>query len=609
MNKHLALLLSSIVPLTALSAPVTEYLDRGAVALPSDNGTFISWRALKRDGDDSAFDIYRNGVKINDCPISSCTNFTDTAGIAGAVYEVRTLSGDSIVDCGSCTSWDTPYLKIHLDRPDGGSSPGRDGGSTEYTYSPNDMSVGDVDGDGVYELFVKWEPSNARDSAHAGFTGPVIIDCYRLDGSMLWRVNLGQNIRAGAHYTQFVVQDFDGDGSAEMICKTAPGTRDGNGNWVLLGNDRPDEDHRVYEPVKAYGHVRGGGEYLTVFSGLTGEAIHTIPYRPSYYDVPEEIWGDEKCNRSDRYLAGAAFLDGHLPSAIMCRGYYCGAFVWAVDFRDGKLHEAWLHKSDKPFQGLWGEGAHSVVTGDVDNDGRDEIIFGASALDYDGTLLYRTGGGHGDALHLGKFIPERPGLQVYMPHEEEYAPYPFDTSLRDAATGEIIYMKPQSGTDVGRGLIADITDAYPGHEYWASDSRTIYNHGQPVGRLRMPINFRIYWDGDLLDELLDGTRIYKPNSELTRLATLTDFRKFGPVRACNWTKNTPCLQADILGDWREEVILRDDVTNSDIYIFTTTIPTPHKLNCLMEDRQYRLAIASQNTCYNQPPHLSYSPIE
>ena len=593
----------------ASAAPKTEFLNRGVVALPTEEGVFVSWRSLSRDGADTSFDVYRNGVKINLTPLSGGTNYVDPQGHPGDTYEVRTAAGAG--DTGSCVAWEAPYLKIHLDRPEGGTLPGREGEPRPFTYSPNDMSVGDVDGDGVYELFVKWEPSNAHDPSHQGYTGETIFDCYRLDGTRLWRVNLGKNIRSGAHYTQFVVEDFDGDGCAEMICKTAPGTIDGTGTPVLLGNDRADEDHRVHDRGKAFGHIRGGSEYLTVFSGKTGKALSTIPYRPAYYDVTEEIWGDDHCNRADRYLAGAACLDGVLPSAIMCRGYYSGSFVWAVDFRDGELREVWLHKSDRPMEGLWGEGAHSVVMGDVDGDGKDEIMYGASALDHDGSLLYRTGGGHGDALHLGQFLPERPGLQVYMPHEEEYAPYPYDSTMRDAATGEIIYSKPQTGTDVGRGLTANITPLYPGHEYWASDSRKIYNHGRPVGEVegRLPINFRIYWDGDLYDELLDGTQITKPDPELTRLDTIADFRAYGDIRACNGTKNTPCLQADILGDWREEVILRDASTDSDIYIFTTTIPSAHRLPCLMEDHQYRLAIVSQNTCYNQPPHLSYDPSE
>ena len=587
-----------------------EYLDRGVVALPDGEGVFVSWRSLGRDGGTTGFQLFRNGESIAEISHSDATSYKDPLGTVNDVYELKTLSGDSILESNICHPWKSHFMKIHLDRPASGYVPDSECHPSTFEYYPNDVSVGDVDGDGCYELFVKWEPSNAHDSSHAGFTGPVLLDCYRLDGTKLWRVDLGQNIRAGAHYTQFMVYDFDGDGKAEMICKTAPGTIDGLGNPVLLGDDSVDEDHGVFDvSLKAFGHIRGGSEYLTVFDGKTGRAVNTIPYRPAYYDVPEEIWGDDKCNRSDRYLAGVASLDGVHHAAIMCRGYYCGSFVWAVNYSDGKLSEAWLHKSDVPMEGLWGEGAHSLVTGDVDGDGCDEIIFGASALDHDGTLLYRTGGGHGDALHLGKFLPEQPGLQVFMPHEEEHSPYPYDSSLRDAATGRIIYSKPQSGTDVGRGLIADITDLYPGHEYWAVDITRVYNHGAPVSELRLPINFRIYWDGDLLDELLDGTRVTKPDRELTRLNTLVDFRDLASVKACNGTKNTPCLQADIFGDWREEVILRDDQTHSDLYIFTTTIPTVHKLNSLMEDRVYRLAIASQNVSYNQPPHLGYSPID
>ncbi|MDE6377424.1 MAG: hypothetical protein K2K72_01620, partial [Duncaniella sp.] len=348
---------------TASAALPIEHLDRGLVALPDGDGIFLSWRSLQRDGNKASHILYRNGSIIATTSPHGATNYFDAQGSLTDRYELRTIDGDSILDTAVCVPWESPYLKIHLERPEPGTVCGRDGKPSHFQYRPNDISVGDVDGDGCYELFVKWDPSNAHDSAHAGFTGSTIIDCYRLDGTLLWRVDLGQNIRSGAHYTQFLVYDFDGDGSAEMICKTAPGTIDGTAAPVLLGDDTVDEDHRVYDlTTKAYGHVRGGSEYLTVFDGRSGRALHTIPYRPSYYDVPEEIWGDEKCNRSDRYLAGVACVDGQLPSAVMCRGYYSGSFVWAVNYRDGKLSEAWFHASDTPFEGLWGEGAHSLMT-------------------------------------------------------------------------------------------------------------------------------------------------------------------------------------------------------------------------------------------------------
>ena len=609
-------LLNTILAATALSAGAVggqkEFLDRGVVAVKTDDGVFVSWRSLTADGD-VAFDVYRDSEKINSRPVTDVTSFTDKDGRAGATYEVRAIGQNGPASNGSCVAWDAPYKKIHLNRPPGGSV-GPDGDTPqEYTYSPNDMSVGDVDGDGEYELFVKWEPSNAHDSSHMGFTGPTIIDCYRLDGTQLWRINLGHNIRSGAHYTQFMVYDFDGDGSAELICKTAPGTKDGKGNWVLMDGDRPTDDYRMHveNPRKILGHVRGGAEYLTCFSGKTGEALSTIAYRPGYNHVPDSIWGDDYCNRADRYLAGVAYLDGEHPSAIMCRGYYRCAFVWAVDFRDGKLQEVWLHESKERDKGLWGEGAHSLTVGDVDMDGKDEIIYGGGALDHDGTLLYRTNPGdhegHGDALHLAKMLPDRDGLQVFMPHESEKPSYPFDTEMRDARTGEIIFMRPQTGRDIGRGLAANVSSYYPGYEYWSSADGGVYSYGRSVATARMPVNFRIYWDGDLLDELLDGTRITKPAPDFSDNRVLANFKEYSNASSCNWTKATPNISADIFGDWREEVILHDGQTKSDLLIFTTTIPTEYKVPCLMEDRQYRVAVARQNSAYNQPPHLSYSP--
>ncbi len=613
MKKYLlSAALVAAISFSAFGIPQAERLNRGVVAVTGDNGVFVSWRSLVSDDAATTFDIYRDGVKINDTPISRVTNFTDAAGTAGATYEVRAIAGGTVFDSGSCAAWAEPYFKVHLNRPNGGKV-GPVGNASSFEYTPDDLSVGDVDGDGVYELFVKWMPTDAKDSASKGLTGPTIIDCYKLDGTMLWRVNLGHNIRSGNHYTQFMVYDFDGDGSAEMMCKTAPGTKDGLGNWVLLGDDKETDDYRMFEdnPAKIYGHVRSGSEYLTVFSGKTGEALSTIPYKPAYDYVDTGTWGDNYCNRSDRYLAGVAYLDGERPSAIFARGYYRCAFVWAVNYRDGKLEEVWFHESKVKDRGLWGEGAHALTVGDVDFDGKDEIVYGAGALDHDGKLLYRTnpGGneGHGDALHLAKMLPDREGLQVFMPHEETISSYPFDTEMRDARTGEIIFFKPQSGKDIGRGIAANVSPNFPGYEYWAASDPSVYSYGKAIADNRPPINFRIYWDGDLLDELLDGTTISKPEPDFSRINTLVNFNKWSNAVSCNGTKATPNLSADLFGDWREEVILHDGTTNSDLLIFTTTIPSDYKLNCLMQDHQYRMAIAWQNTAYNQPPHLSYSP--
>ena len=605
MKRTLLSLLAASAMTAFASAPQAEYLTRGVVAVKTSDGVFVSWRSLTTDDASMTYDIYRDGTKVNQTPISDVTNYTDPQGTESSVYEVKCLVGTTVKDSDTATTWSTPYLKVHLDRPASGSVKG---GS--YSFTPDDVSVGDVDGDGVYELFVKWFPTNAKDSASKGFTGPTIIDCYRLDGTKLWRIDLGHNIRSGNHYTQFMVYDFDGDGKAEMICKTAPGTIDGTGKAVLLAGDKVTDDYRqegTSSSDKIYGHVKGGAEYLTVFNGLTGAEINTIPYKANYTITDESTWGDNYCNRADRYLAGVAYLDGQKPSCIMARGYYRCAFVWAVDFDGQQLTERWFHRSTTKNQGLWGEGAHSLSIGDVDGDGCDEIVYGAASLDHDGSLLYRTGGAHGDALHLAKMIPDREGLQVFMTHEEKDANYPFDTEMRDAKTGEIIYMKAQSGKDIGRGLAANVSPNWPGYEYWAASDASVYSQGEAIANNRPSINFRIYWDGDLLDECYDGTWVTKPQADFKGIHTLADLSQYSNAAACNGTKNTPNLQADIMGDWREEVILHDAATQSDLLIFTTTIPTSYKLPCLMQDHQYRMAIAWQNVAYNQPPHLSYCP--
>lgn len=581
-----------------------ENLNRGLVAVKTDSGVFLSWRARKADTPATAFNLYRDGRKLNSKPITSATNFTDPAGLTGAKYRVEVLNGKKVVETDTCSAWSQPYLRLHMDRP-----ADIDNDEMRCSYRPNDVMTGDLDGDGVLELIVKWYPTNARDSSHQGLTGPPILDAYRLDGTRLWRIDLGQNMRSGAHYNQIMVYDFDGDSRAEVICKTAPGTIDGRGHAVLLGNDKPTDDYRCKDATsKSFGHIISGPEYLTVFSGLTGEEVHTIPYHPTFAEGLD-VWGDTHGNRSDRYLAAVAYLDGEHPSVLMCRGYYEGSFVWAVDFDGKQLKERWMHASTTKGEGLWGEGAHSVTVGDVDGDGCDELVYGAAVLDHDGKLLYRTGGGHGDALHLAKMRPELPGLQIFMPHEGHSPKYQRASEMRDAATGKILAFSPNCGEDVGRGLTANITSLYPGYEYWTSENRYVYNNGERLARLRLPINFRIYWDGDLLDELLNGTSITKPTPDLRELMTLVNFNNYTPAAACNGTKNTPNLQADLLGDWREEVILHDPVNASDLLIFTTTIPTSYKIPCLLDDRQYRLAIAWQNVAYNQPPHLSFSPEE
>lgn len=551
-----------------------EYLDRGVVAVKVNNGVFISWRFLGTDDKSAGFNIYRDGTKVNETPITSKTNYVDTKGGANSKYVIKTVVGGKEIDASSAvTPWGAQYKTLNLKRPGN-------------NYAANDMSVGDVDGDGQYELFVKWYPNNAKDNSQSGKTDNTLIDCYKLDGTFLWRIDLGINIRSGAHYTQFQVYDYDGDGKCEMVCKTAPGTKDGKGKNVIMGNDNPKADYR-----NGNGYVLDGPEYLTVFDGATGAEINTVAYTPGRGNV--SAWGDSYGNRVDRFNACTAYLDGVHPSVVMCRGYYTRTTLAAYDFKNKKLVQRWYHNSDKKGQGAYGDGNHNVSVADVDGDGKDEIILGSAIIDDDGKTYSRTGFGHGDAMHVSDMDPDRPGLEGWFVHEDKGSAYGYE--MRDLKTNKVIHGK-KTGTDNGRGMAADIDAKHKGFEMWSSAPGVFDCKGKQISSTKPSVNFRIYWDGDLQDELLDGTKCDKWNGNGTdRLITFKG-------NACNGTKNTPCLSADLFGDWREEVIFHD---GDKIYIYTTTIESKYRLFTLMHDPVYRCGIAWQNSSYNQPPHLGF----
>ena len=636
-----------------------ERLDRGLVALPAaGKGIYLSWRLLGTDSKNVCFDIERDGKVI--AHHIRATNFTDVKGSPAHSYRLISYQDEPKMDAPMqrevskpVKPWTDLYKSLPINRPEGGTAP--DG--RVYTYTPNDCSVGDVDGDGEYELIVKWDPSNSHDNSHDGYTGDVILDCYKFDGTQLWRINLGKNIRAGAHYTQFLVFDFDGDGKSEMICKTSAGSIDGQGRFV--SESATDTEIRSLDNAADYrnrrGRIKNGPELLTVFNGETGKAMHTIWYNPNRafgvgrqvaegerleadgFPAYSSVWGDKDNygNRGERYLAGVAYLDGaaHRPSAVMCRGYYTRSYLWAVYFDGKQLTTKWLHASLTPHDwvvmdgegkvikeahGLsataFAQGAHSLAVGDVDGDGCDEITYGSAAINHDGNLLYSTGLGHGDALHLSDLDPDRPGLEVFMVHEER----PYGSDYRDARTGEILY-RTLDRDDTGRGVAADIDGRHRGFEMWSLDSKEVRDcHGKVIADdpSQMPaMNFRIYWDGDLQDELLANGRrphfapyLQKWNGKKAVPLPLSNGKhlcEMGHSVSNNWTKATPNLQADILGDWREEVIYWDESDASHLNIFTTNIPTEYRIPTLMHDHIYRLSVAWQNVGYNQPPHLGY----
>lgn len=563
-----------------------ERLDRGLVAVKVSGGVFLSWRLFGTDPSGTTFNLYRDGTKINSTPISTATNYTDASGTTSSKYTVRAIvNGTEKAADKTVSVWSSQMLTIALDRPAGGTN-----ASGSYTYSPNDIAVGDLDGDGEYELVLKWDPSNSKDNSQKGYTGNVYIDAYKLDGTKLWRLDLGVNIRAGAHYTQMLVGDYDLDGYAEVAMKTAPGTKDGTGAYLSLGPAASDNDASDFR--NSSGYVLSGAEYLTIFNGKTGKEMATVNYNPARGTVSS--WGDSYGNRVDRFLATNAYLDGTKPSMVFQRGYYTRMAVTAYDWDGKTLSQRWYYNAATKGSECYGQGNHNVSAADVDSDGKDEIIEGDCAINHDGTFMYRTGKGHGDAMHLGDLSQANAGLEVWQVHED--SPYGYD--LHDAATGKIIWSATSSG-DNGRGVAADVDSTSVGSEMWSGANYNTYSaSGTVLASSRPAYNFRVYWDGDLLDELLDNVTISKWNSSTAKNTTLLSMTG----SSCNSTKATPNLSGDILGDWREEVILHDD---SHLYLYTTTIATTHRMYTLMHDPVYRLGMSWQNTAYNQPPHLGF----
>jgi rhamnogalacturonan endolyase len=661
-NTLAALLLCAALPLAAKDkVRYMESIDRGVVAVhQSDGKVFVSWRLLASDPADVAFNVYRetappptggafdagrfgsrnepvaSATKLNPEPVAKVTWLLDTAArldratsysVAAVVSGVEQPRSAAFSFAAGAPA--LPYHSIPLKTPAG--------------YTPNDASLGDLDGDGRYEI-VLHQTGVAKDNSQPGVTDPPILQAYTLDGTMLWSINLGRNVRDGAHYTQFLVYDFDGDGKAEVVCKTADGTIDGAGfslgdasaNWLTpesAGETPGSVTTPRREGTSGAGFIVSGPEYLTVFEGSTGKALATTRYLPRRHpdtDSPtpeqmKEIWGDGHGNRIDRFLAGVAYLDGERPSIVMARGYYTRAVLAAWDYRssktgpskngNGKLESRWVFDSDasEANKAYRGQGNHNLSVADVDGDGRDEIVYGAAVIDDNGKGLYSTGWGHGDALHVSDLDPANPGLEIFD-IQERFGDQ--GMSLRDARTGKPLFTIPsvkadESGGDKGegpgRGVAFNIDPRFPGAESWAAGAGMsgMYDvhgkkffEGRPAG---LSTNFAIWWDGDLTRELLDQNTISKWNWTTQKVEPLLVAHA---ATSSNGTKATPALSADLWGDWREEVIWRTR-DNNELRIYTTTIPTPHRMVTLMQDPQYRLAIAWQNVAYNQPPHPSF----
>jgi rhamnogalacturonan endolyase len=595
-------LCSTLLTTFAVADRQMERLSRGTVAVRrADGSVFVGWRSLGTDPDELSFDIYRvNGgdepSKINKEPLRRQTCFVDQSAPkdSAVTYFVRpVLDGHLLAAEPPVAIWPESFLEIPI--------------NLIADYRPGDASVGDLDGDGEYDI-VLHQVSHPRDNSHAGVTGQPILDAYRLNGTHLWRIDLGINIREGEHYTQFMVYDLDGDGRSEVVCKTADGTRDATGRVI---GDATKDWRSLDEADRRYGRVLEGPEYLTVFDGQTGAALQTVDYVPSR--DPIDGWGgiggnggnDNYGNRCDRFLACVAYLDGERPSVVMCRGVYGRTVLAAWDWRNDSLSQRWVFDSGisyppyadaSPYSGM---GGHSLSVADVDADGRDEIVYQAMVIDDDGQGLNSSGLRHGDSMHVTDMDPDRPGLEVFTVQENEEQTVRLQTpgaALRDARTGKLIWSH-SPGIDVGAGLAADIDPHFRGYELWGGPGGLRDVRGAEIGRKPRTTGYAIWWDGDLLRELVGRGSINKWSWQSGQEEPLFKFDARGGPRG-------PNLIADLIGDWREELLMTSPDGKS-LRLYTTTLPTDYRLYTLMHDPQYRLSIAWQNVVYNKPAHPSF----
>ncbi len=598
---------------------------RGLWACQNGNSVYVSWRMRNTDSHYSTtYKLYADGNLVS--TLTDRTNVSIASSYSGATFSLEVLDKDGVViDSQSGVKCDQAYYRnLLLNHPGTYRLP--DG--TEVTYSPYDCSAYDMDGDGEQEIILCWEGGTG---ALATPTAPPILDCLKLDGTLLWRINLGPNVLAGCRFT-FLCYDFDGDGYGELIVKTAQGSKDATGNFLSKGA-AAGANHSA-SSINSSGVITDGGkEWLTCFSGKDGKELATIDYWP-YFNIQRD-W-DDRPNNTDGSTYGhrgnwmkgcVAFLPVNgkaQPCAVTTRGIYTYSYAAAYSWDGNSLSTVWRHTSDRQGQGIYGQGAHSVTCGDVDNDGYDEIIVGAACLDHDGTLLWSTGLGHGDATHLGEFDPTNDGLEYFMITEESDSKY--DCAMLDAKTGRVLMYKNQTGGDTGRGLALDCDSTYDGAECMEWSNEYLFTcKGQEIAKWHTgstnssSINSRIFWDGDLLEEYTDRAHVDKWDNVGKTWSRVHTFGlniyvegeklQWG-ANQNNATKYNPCLQADILGDWREESLFWT-VVNNHYYltIYSTTMESPYKLPWLRDDHVYDMAVAWQNCGYNQPPHLGYSPLE
>ncbi len=594
-----------------------ENLDRGTVAVKTAGGVYVNWRINGTEWFDVSYNIYRNGIKLNATPITGASNYQDVSGTLASKYVVKAVAGGvELNETKEVSVLEKPWVEFKLrEIPKIAGVPD----TCYYSYRINDMTVADLDGDGEYELIVK------RVNKYFNWDNPFenkynnLVEAYKMDGTYLWTIDLGPNVFHDIELN-VLAYDFDGDGKAEIVMRSSEGTIDGKGNKIgdvanELGVMKPDgvTDYRAdMKENGGYIFERYGIEFLSLYDGATGEELDRIVHIPR---EPFDQWGPgmkggQLAHRATKFHYGAPYLDGKNPSIFISRGVYTRIKMRTYDVVDKKFVFKWdFDSEDGKHPGYSYQGYHNYVIADVDNDGCDEIVYGSMTVDHNGKGLYTTLLGHGDAIHISNFDPYRKGLEVWACLESSPN---YGTTLRAAESGEILWHRV-AGRDMGRCMAANITNNYKGAELWDNDHMYSASERKTISPPRGGTSFRIFWDGDLLEEIATQDveknyngrkwegRISKYDEKAGRWGFIMQADTF---YTCNDSKGTPCLQADLFGDWREEIIYRsnDDQT---IRIYTTTYPTDHRIYTLMHDMQYRQAIAWQMCGYNQPPHPSF----
>lgn len=621
----------------------------------------ISWRLLKTDPSNVAFDIYKSvdgetEVKLNEEPISNTTSWVDADIDVSKtnVYRVTLANqAETLCDYTFTSEMAEKFyheIRLNMNVPD-----------ALITYSPDDIQLGDLDGDGELEIVVKREP---YDGANMGvwFNGTTLLEAYKMDGTFLWRIDLGINIRSGSHYTSYILYDFDGDGLCEIAFRTSEGTKFADGKIITDANGKVNDyrnrqtdgkgwysgaaiarDQNDPSTATTCGLIMEGPEYISICRGYDGREITRIDNIPrggegskvSRAKYWSEYWGDDFGNRMDRFFIGVAYLDGipdettgarvANPSLIISRGIYKNWQVWALDLKGNELVPRWKFDTADHSSKWLGMCSHCFRVADLDGDGRDEILYGSAAIDDNGSELWCSGNGHGDILHVGKFIKDRSGLQIVASFEEskdyEGQGNGYACQVMNARDGSMITGHgrnlPADASDVGRCIVADVDPDSPDFEYWSSTQEGMFScNGTGLVSTTYPTgissgvmyNVAIYWSGQSTREMLDRGCIvsYKANPDVNKSNKnrLISFDLYGSNQGNHASKYNPCYYGDFLGDYREEVILGSSDYKS-IYIFSTNHPTTHRLPHLMTDHNYDMSQAMQNMGYNQGTNLGY----